>query len=269
MISLLLLPLIACAVLVFIHVYFGAFVLKRGILFIDLALAQWAALGYLVGHFFDIQNPYQLFLVGFGFTVIAAFILSIVKPLFKESNLQEAVIGVMYIFAASGATALISSTGMEGHNFKSMLSGHLLFIQTQDLILAISLYSVIGIILFMFNSKLLNGRSTLSDFAFYTLFGCVVTSSVKMVGILLVFSFLVLPILSIILFVKSIKKQIMIGWGVGIFGSIIGLGCSLILDIPPSLSIVLVLCCNFAVGVLAYAFVHAVKRVNTQKLSLE
>ena len=90
-----------------------------------------------------------------------------------------------------------------------------------------------------------------------------------MVGILLVFSFLVLPILSIILFVKSIKKQIMIGWGVGIFGSIIGLGCSLILDIPPSLSIVLVLCCNFAVGVLAYAFVHAVKRVNTQKLSLE
>jgi zinc/manganese transport system permease protein len=176
MMSFLLLPFLACIMLVLIHVYFGAFVLKRGILFIDLALAQWAALGYLVGYWLDIHNPYYLFSIGFGFTIIAAFILSIIKPLFDEVKLQEAVIGVMYILAAAGATALASSTGMEGHELKDMLAGHLLFIQPQDVILAGLLYGIIGIILFVYKQKIAHSNSRLSEFVFYTLFGCVVTS---------------------------------------------------------------------------------------------
>jgi zinc/manganese transport system permease protein len=261
MISLLLLPFFACIVLVLIHVYFGAFVLKRGILFIDLALAQWAALGYLVGHWLEIQNSYYLFLMGFGFTIIAALILSLIKPLFKEVKLQEAVIGVMYILAAAGATALVSSTGMEGHHLKDMLTGHLLFIQQEDLTFAVLIYAIVGLILFVANKYLINSKSRLSEFLFYVLFGCVVTSSVKMVGILLVFSFLVLPILSIILYVKSLKNQILFGWIVGGLSSFTGLGLSMFLDIPPSLSIILVLCCAWALGSLSYVAMKGVVQV--------
>jgi zinc/manganese transport system permease protein len=70
-------PMIACIALVGIHVYFGSFILRRGIIFVDLALAQWAALGYVVGHLFDVHHPFLLFILAFGFTVIPAFLLAL------------------------------------------------------------------------------------------------------------------------------------------------------------------------------------------------
>ncbi len=143
MISILLIPLFLCFILVLIHVYFGAYVLKRGILFIDLALAQWAAFGYLIGYAYHVENPLYLFLCGFGATVIAAFILALVKPLFAAVNLQEAIIGVMYILAAAAAMAFISSTGLEVHHLKEMLTGYLLFVQLQDLLVTMILYAVV------------------------------------------------------------------------------------------------------------------------------
>jgi zinc/manganese transport system permease protein len=248
MISLLLLPFLACVSLVLVHVYFGAFVLRRGILFIDLALAQWAALGYVVGHWLNIEKAPLLFLFAFGFTAIAALILTILKPLYDRINLQEAVIGVTYIAATALATGIISSTGMEGHHLKAMFSGHLLFIQLSDLIPAVLIYAIIGGLLFMFHAHFVKSQSRVWDFVFYILFGCVVTSSVKMVGILLVFSYLVLPILSIVLFTDNLKKQIALGWVIGILSSLIGLPLSIFLDIPPSFCVIFVLCASWIVG---------------------
>ena len=97
MIELIVWPLIACLSLVFIHGYFGAFVLRRGIIFIDLALAQWAALGYLVGHWLGVHSQISLFLIGFSFTLLAALILVGLKPFYEKVNQQEASIGVVYI----------------------------------------------------------------------------------------------------------------------------------------------------------------------------
>ena len=134
MISILALPFLACIALTFIHVYFGSFVLKRGIIFVDLALAQWAALGYLVGYWMGIESSIGLFLSGFSFTVIASVILTILKPIYNQSNLQEAVIGVVYIGGITIASALISTTGMEGHHLNDMLAGHLLFLQSSEVI---------------------------------------------------------------------------------------------------------------------------------------
>jgi len=255
-ISILLIPLFLCFILVLIHVYFGAYVLKRGILFIDLALAQWAAFGYLIGYAYHVENPLYLFLCGFGATVIAAFILALVKPLFAAVNLQEAIIGVMYILAAAAAMAFISSTGLEVHHLKEMLTGYLLFVQLQDLLVTMILYAVVGVLCFVFHSYLFKSRSQPSEFLFYSLFGVVVTSSVKLVGLLLVFSFLVLPILSVILFVKSLKKQIFLGWGVGVISACLGLLASIILDIPPSLCVILVLCVALVVGVVSYVVIN-------------
>lgn len=249
MIELITWPFIACIALVLIHGYFGAFVLRRGIIFIDLALAQWAALGHLIGHWLGMESPVSLFFMGFGSTLIAACILVLLKPFYEKVNLQEASIGVVYILATTMATALISSTGMEGHHLNEMLAGHLLFVSPSEVMMAIGIYVGIAIILYQIHHQLLTVRSRGWDFMFYALFGLVVTSSVKMVGILLVFSFLVIPILTIMLFVKKLKDQLIGGWIIGSLGAIIGISLAIVVDIPPSLSIILVYIAIFLGGV--------------------
>ncbi|MEK9657225.1 MAG: metal ABC transporter permease [bacterium] len=241
MISLIFLPFLACMVLVLIHVYFGVFVLRRGVLFIDLALAQWAALGYLVGRWADIDNHYILFLIGFSFTIVASLILTVLKPFYNKINLQEAVIGVMYIIATATATGVISSTGMDGHHLREMLAGHLLFIQPTELIIAYGLYLGIGLLLISLHRYFLTTSSQKWNIVFYILFGAVVTSSVKMVGVLLVFSFLVIPLLSAVMFTNTFKHQVLIGWGIGISASLVGLFVSMIIDVPPSYCVMLIL----------------------------
>ena len=242
MIDLLTLPLLACITLVGIHVYFGAFVLKRGIIFIDIALAQWACLGYVVAYWLGIHQGPLFFIVGVAFSMIAALILSLVKPLYNQVNLQEAVIGVLYIAGAALTVGILSSTGMEGQHLTKLFSGQLLFVSGMDVIWSALLYLVIGGIVYKYHSRFSQSGTPLWNFIFYALFGCVVTSSVKMVGILLVFSYLVLPVLSLVLFTNQLKHQIRWGWVIGSVASLIGLGASIIVDIPPSYCIILVLC---------------------------
>ncbi len=254
MIELIAIPFLACLVLVLIHGYFGAFVLRRGIIFIDLALAQWAALGYLIGHWLGVESPASLFLIAFTGTLLASLILVGLKPFYEKVNLQEASIGVMYIFATTVATALISSTGMEGHHLKDMLSGHLLFIQPAEIFSAIILYTLIGGILYKVHHRLLSAKSRGWDFIFYSLFGLVVTSSVKMVGVLLVFSFLVIPLLTVRLFTTNFKTQLLSGWLIGSIGSVIGIILAISIDIPLSLSIILAYMGCFFTGVLIKSY---------------
>ena len=241
MISLLAIPFLACIALVFVHVYFGTFVLKRGIIFIDLALAQWAAFGYLVSNYLHIDHSMTQFIISFGFTLIAGFILTMLKPMFDKVNLQEAIIGVVYITATTLSVILIAITNMEGHHLNEMLAGHLLFIRQSELIFSTGLYAIIAGALYGLHRYFLTSQSKLIDFLFYALFGLVVTSSVKMVGILLVFSFLVIPTLSTILFTKTLKWQLIYGWILGVSASFFGLFGSILFDIPPSFSIILVL----------------------------
>ncbi len=240
MISLLLIPFLTCVGLVMIHVFFGSFVLRRGIIFIDLALAQWAALGYIVGVLFHVHHPNMLYIMAFLFTVIAALILVILKDVYNRINLQEAVIGVMYITATALATGIISSYGMEGSHLHEMLTGHLLIVSISELTTSLIIYSVVGALLFLFRSIWLQKEGgALGNFIFYSLFGAVVTSSVKLVGVLLVFSYLVIPVLSTSLLFKETKWQIGGGWVFGLLGSIIGLSLSLVLDVPLSYLIIL------------------------------
>ena len=239
MISMMMLPLLACFLLVFIHVYFGAFIIRRGIIFIDLTLAQWAALGYVCGHLLDIHQSQLLFITAFLFTIIPSGILTFLKHLYEKTNLQEAVIGVLYITGSALAAGIISNVGMEGYHLQEMLAGHLLFIESMDLIMAMTVYVAIAFTLFKCHSLFLQLNSKKSDFLFYILFGLVVTSSVKMVGILLVFSYLVIPILVTYLFTQRLKTQIIYGWGVGSLCSVMGVILSFPLDIPMSYSIIL------------------------------
>ena len=265
MISILFLPLLVIIILVLIHVYFGAFVLKRGILFIDIALAQWAALGYLSAIAMDIESDILLFISGFLFTVIAALILITLKPIFPETNQQEAVIGILYISATALATGIISSTGMEGHHLDDMLSGHLLFIQSSEVIAAYIIYIIIGLILFKCHKKFIQSSSSIENFIFYIIFGLVVTSSVKMAGVLLVFTYLVIPIMSANLFFKTMKTQLIFAWIIGFVGSLIGLSMALIVDIAPTYCIIYSLVLIW-VGLIIYkAITNKKNQLNLQK----
>jgi len=241
MISLLALPALACIVLVGIHVYFGSFVLKRGIVFIDIALAQWAAMGYIVGHCMGLHSALGLFCCSVLFTALAALILTYLRPLYSQVKAQEAVIGVLYIGASVMALTLISATGMEGYHITEMLAGHLLFIELSEGVYALLLYTGVALLLWRYHSYFLSNKTKKAEFLFYLLFGLVVTSSVKMAGILLVFSFLVIPILSIMAHQKTLKKQVIWGWIMGFLASLMGLGVSLFLDVPPSYCIIFML----------------------------
>ena len=243
MLDILLFPLLICLSLVFIHVLFGSIVLKRGIIFIDIALAQWAALGYIIGHYTGSTHQLVLFGWGFGFTLIAATLLTLIKPLFTNLNYQEASIGILYISATALATTFITATGMEGYHLKEMFSGHLLFVTPIEILSATLLYGLVGLCLYLGGfTKATKSTSKKQDFLFYILFGLVVTSSVKLVGILLVFSFLIIPLMCIKLLLGNTKHQVLYGWVVGLLSCILGLGASLLLDIPPSFCIILILC---------------------------
>ena len=238
--DLLVFPFIACLILVAIHVYFGNFVLKRGIIFIDLALAQWSALGYITGHFLHIENIYYLMGFSVSFTAIAAILLSLLKTNYPKTNQQEAVIGIVYVLGTALATGLIAAFGLEGHHLHEMLTGHMLFITSSELIFAALSYTFIGaLMVFLHKHFLLPSKW---DFLFYILFGCIVSSSVKMVGILLVFSFLVIPQMSISLFYTQFKIQLFFSWVLGILCCAVGLFVSLYFDISPATSIIYALC---------------------------
>ncbi|MEK9727600.1 MAG: metal ABC transporter permease [Candidatus Margulisiibacteriota bacterium] len=229
---------------------FGQAVVNRGIIFIDLALAQWAALGYLVSHHFHLENSLVSFIIAFLFSTFGGVILIILKPYFSKVNFKEAIIGVIYILGSALAITLISTTGMEGHHLDEMLSGHLLFTSNLELISSIVIYLIAASLLIYFKNKLNKQNSKLFDFIFYTIFALVVTSSVKLVGILLVFSYLVIPILIGIYISHNQKNQILIGWSIGALCSVLGLGFSLLFDIPPSYSIILCMTSSLFLSIL-------------------
>lgn len=248
--SFLIWPLLACILLVLIHVYFGSFVLKRGVIFIDLALAQWAALGYLLGIVLDIHNHFILFGIGFLFTLIAAFVLSILKQFYQHVNLQEAVIGVVYISGITFATILLSSFGLEGHHLEEMFSGHLIFVNSHDIVVATVLYLFIAFLMVKLHGFISQSYSFWRDFLFYALFGLVVTSSVKMVGVLLVFSYLVIPLISVMLWTKSSRYQIFSAWAFALVLSIVGIASSFFIDMSMSYMIILMLIIGWILSVL-------------------
>ncbi len=250
MIVLLTYPLFACILLILIHVYFGVHVLRRGIIFIDLALASFAAFGGLIALLLG-QNESHLYcyLISFLFTLVGAIVFSLTAK-FSHTR-QEAMIGIWYALLSALSIIVISRFGLDPHEIQHMLVGDLLFVTRTDIVFSAALYSGIGVVHWMFRDAFFNHvQSRFWQFLFYATFGLVVTSSVKLGGVLLVFSFLIIPVFISSLFVKSIKRIVFLGWALGIIASLIGLAASLILDIPTGASIICALGVMFIIAVM-------------------
>jgi zinc/manganese transport system permease protein len=252
-----LLPAFLVAVcLVGIHVYFGIQVLARQVIFVDLALAQIAALGatvaFMLGH--SAQSP-ATYGYSLGFTLLAAVLLAFTRA-WGTRVPQEALIGVIYVVAAAAAILLIDRAPQGAEHLKQILTGNILTSGLNEVAVIVPMYAIIGLLHWLLRRQLTGTGVLLWEFVFYASFGVVVTSSVAIAGVLLVFSFLIIPAAIGIMFTSSPARQLAIGWITGTLTSAAGLAVSFAFDLPTGATMVCAFGGALAVAGLLYPFLR-------------
>jgi len=248
--SLLLVPFAASVAFVLIHAYLGVHVLRRNIVFADLALAQLSALGATVAFALGYAPASP---AGFGyallFTAIGAALLTLTRGVSRLMS-QEAFVGILYVVATAATILVVDRAPQGAEHVKKILIGNILTVGPPELAKFAALYATIGLFHWLARRPLLAisgetgtaGRSTLAvslwDFAFFLSFGIVVTSSVTTAGVLLVFSFLIVPAVIGSLFSRKLAIVVPIAWGSGILASAAGLAGSYVLDLPTGAAMV-------------------------------
>lgn len=246
------LPAMAAAViLVGIHAYLGIHILARGVIFVDLALAQIAALGAITGVLlgFELHTAGSYF-ASLAATFVGAGVFALTRGKKTTGAMQEAAIGIVYVVSAAMAVMVLDRLPAEAEHLKEMLVGNILFVTWPQVLKTLALYSAVGLTHYLFRDRFLtiscnpgkaNGQGwsvRLWDFLFYALFGLVVTSSVELAGVLLVFTFLIIPAVSAMHFVSGIAGRIWLGWGLGVITSLAGILLSARYDLPTGPAIV-------------------------------
>src|SRR5712691_6656579 len=257
----------ASLILAGIHAYLGVHVVERGVIFVDLSLAQIAALGATIALFTPWSNgdPHApvVYWVSLAFTFIGAFVFSTIRS--KRARIpQEAIIGICYAVASAAAILAMSKSTSESEHLKDMLVGNILAVSWSEVGKTAMLYGAIGAFHYIFRHRFLaismdahraeaEGTSVrFWDFLFYASFGFVVTSSVAIAGVLLVFCYLIVPSVAAMLYADSIGKRLAIGWSMGTIVSALGVYRSLQLDLPTGATIV----CTFGLVLIIMALVR-------------
>lgn len=244
-------PLVACLLLPGILVYYGLHIIKREVIFVDLALAQVATLGTCVclflGH--DADDPHN-FYWSLGFTLAGAALFTFTRPRKHARVPQEAVIGIIYVVAAATGILFLSKSPHGKEELQRTLVGDLLTVTDTQIWKTAGLYAVIAIVHFVFRKQFITlsfdheraeqggMRVRLWDFLFYALFGLVVTSFVQVGGVLMVFSYLIVPAACGVYLVRSLSLQLVVGWLVATLSSVAGLYASFRFDLPTGAAIV-------------------------------
>lgn len=257
-------PFVASLILTGIHSYLGVHVVERGVIFVDLSLAQIAALGATLAMLLPFTNgdPHHpmVYWLSLGFTFIGAAVFSLVHS-HRAKVPQEAFIGICYAVASAAAILMMSKSTAQGEHLKDMLVGNILAVSWEDVAKTAALYAGVGIFHFVFRKKFLaisidrakaaaDGISVrFWDFLFYSSFGLVVTSSVSIAGVLLVFCYLIVPSVAAMLFADRIGPRLAIGWIMGTVVSVLGMYFSVVLDLPTGATIV----CTFGLVLILMA----------------
>ncbi len=250
-------PSFAVAVcLVGIHAYFGIMVLSRKVIFVDLALAQIAALGatvaFMVGHPAQSIATYGYSLT---FTLLAAVLLAFTRA-WGTRVPQEALIGVIYVVAAAAAILLIDRAPQGAEHLKQILTGNILTSGFSEVAVIVPVYAAVGVLHWLLRRQMAGAGSLAWEFVFYATFGIVVTSSVAIAGVLLVFSFLIIPAAIGVMFATSLSRQLAIGWIVGTLVSAAGLAASFAMDLPTGAAMVCTFGATLALAGVLYPFLR-------------
>jgi len=271
-------PFVASLILTGIHAYLGVHVVERGVIFVDLSLAQIAALGATIALLmpFSTGDPHSgsVYWVSLLFTFIGAFIFSMIRV--KDARIpQEAFIGICYAVASAASILAMSKATSESEHLKDMLVGNILAVSWHEVEKTAFLYGAIGLFHYVFRKQFLalsrnhhNPETTglnyrVWDFLFYASFGFVVTSSVSIAGVLLVFCYLIVPSVAAMLYAENIGPRLAIGWTMGTVVSALGVWLSLQLDLPTGATIV----CTFGLVLVIMAALRPVIRSQRPRLA--
>jgi zinc/manganese transport system permease protein len=246
-------PFAASLILTGMHAYLGVHVVERGVIFVDLSLAQIAALGASIAILMPMTggDPHApvVYWISLAFTFIGAAVFSTVRG-HRARIPQEAIIGICYAVASAASILAMSKATSESEHLKDMLVGNILAVSWPEVIKTGALYGAIGLFHYIFRRKFLaismdhsgavdRGVSVrFWDFLFYASFGFVVTSSVSIAGVLLVFCYLIVPSVAAMLYADTVGRRLAIGWTMGTIVSAAGVYLSLVLDLPTGATIV-------------------------------
>ncbi len=253
MLSFMAAPFAACLVLVGIHAYFGIHVISRRVLFVDLAVAQFAALGAVVGFALG-HHPGELgsTLYSLAFAVVAAALFAVTR-MRHEKLPQEAVIGITFVLASAAAILVADRAPQGAEHIKETLAGSLLWVTWPTVVKDLMIYSAVGLFHWLLRHRFLLITTDPEeayrrgwwvrwwDFLFYLSFGVIITFSVEIGGILMVFSYLVIPACIAILLASRMRTRLILGWAAGVLGSALGLVGSYAWDLPTGPAIVVML----------------------------
>jgi zinc/manganese transport system permease protein len=229
----LLYPFLACLLLIGIHAYFGIHILERGIIFVDLALAQFIGIGIALSFLLGGERHVLLSLI---FAMIGALILAFSKRAAKYVNI-EAFIGVLYIFSVSAAILILDRSPHGLEEFKTIINGNIIWVTPEEILSTFIVYGLVGalhvVLRKQFFALTFEGKGSFwLELLFFASFAVVLVKSVQIAGILQVFSFLVIPALIGRTFFREPFKVLMTGWLLGVIVSIGGIFLSYKFDIP-------------------------------------
>ena len=243
-------PLLSCLLLPGLLVYLGLHIVRREIIFVDLALAQVAALGTCVGILLHYEaSSWESYLLSLGFTFAGAAIFTMTRTRSHRVP-QEALIGIVYVVTAALGILLLSRSPEGNEELRRTLIGEVLLVTPGQVLRTFALYVFIGSIHFICRKKLIaisfdpdrtEAEGILLhwwDFLFYAMFGWVVTSFVQIGGVLLVFSYLIVPAVCANFLADSLGARLLIGWATATVASVAGLYGSYVLDLPTGAAIV-------------------------------
>ena len=245
-------PLLGLLCIASIHVYLGLHVVEREVIFVDLSLAQMAVLGAAVASLrgWEAQDP-GTYAFALGFTILGAATFSLTRS--ERGRVpQEAIIGIVYAVAAAATVLILNQAPHGAEHIRDVLVGQLLAVEAKDVLRLAVLYGALGALHVAWRKKLLRiSRDPVAaraeginvklwDFLFYTTFGLTVTASVELGGVLVVFSYLIVPSVIAVLFAEHIGTRLAIGWTVSVLASVLGMLTSVWLSAPPGASVVCV-----------------------------
>jgi len=260
LLSLIWAPFLMCLVLTGIHAYLGIHVVTREVVFVDIAMAQVAALGataaFLVGYSLE---SWESYFFGLGAAFLHAIILAFTRSKRRHVS-QEAMVGVVYAVAAAATVLIVSRAPHGAEHLRSMLVGDILAVTGSHVLRVAILYGAIGLFHWFCRRPFfaitaspteaarLGWHVPIWDFLFYMSFGIVVTSSVRVAGVLLVFAYLVVPALAALVLGGRIGRRLVIGWAFGAAASVLGMLASVVFDLPTGATVV----CVFGVMLLGF-----------------
>ena len=242
-------PIIACIILAGMLSYFGNHILSRGIIFIDIAVAQIAALGTMIGILLGFaENSASAQLVSYSFTIIVLGIFSVMKVR-KQLLPQEAIIGIFYCIALGMALLLAEKIPGGSNYITKTITGNVLWVTWKSVFNCLFMFVPVLIVNFIFGSKIRKvtqgeiiegsmARTRIYDLIFYITFGIVIVKSVPVMGIFLVFILLIGPASISRMFVDSWRGRIILSWIIGSLGSLIGIYLSYSMNISNGPAIV-------------------------------